>query len=102
MSLRQNSGLRRLQKLNNPLYPHGEDGAAVRIPADIRRDLELETGEDGDQIDLEYDRNAATLTVHFDRESLDVDELDERGAILVDPEALDDQELEELDAILSK
>jgi len=34
----------------------------VGIPADVRRDLNLELGA---TVDLEYDRDAETLTIHF-------------------------------------
>jgi hypothetical protein len=51
--------------LNRAVLPHGETGAAVGIPADVRRELEVEPGEDGDSVDLEYDRETRTLTVHF-------------------------------------
>lgn len=44
------------------VMPHGDDGAVIGLPARVRRDLGIEVG---DNVDLEYDRNAETLTIHF-------------------------------------
>ena len=46
------------------ILPNGT-GAAVGIPAEVQRDLDLEAGEDGDTVDLEYDREAGKLTIFF-------------------------------------
>ncbi|WP_227132323.1 DUF1905 domain-containing protein [Halorubellus salinus] len=48
------------------IFPTGGGGAAVGIPAEVRRDQDLEPGKDGDTVDLEYDRKEATLTIFFD------------------------------------
>ena len=56
MSLRQASFLCR------SVLPHGQDGATVGIPAEVRRDLGIDVG---DNVDLDYDRDAETLTIHF-------------------------------------
>lgn len=42
----------------------GEDGAGVVIPEEVRKDIGgLETGRDGDVVDLEFDREDGTLTI---------------------------------------
>lgn len=57
--------LQQTSYLCRSVLPHGETGAAVGIPADVRRDVELEAGEGGDVVDLEYNREEGTLTVHL-------------------------------------
>jgi len=44
------------------VMPHGNTGAVVGIPADVRRDVDVEPG---DSVDLDYDRESETLTIHF-------------------------------------
>lgn len=56
MSLSQSSYLCR------SVLAHGDDGAVVGIPAEVRRDLGVDVG---DNVDLDYDRDAETLTIHF-------------------------------------
>jgi len=48
--------------LSRSVMPHGESGACVGIPADVRRDTGLEAG---DNVDLEYNREESTLTIHL-------------------------------------
>jgi hypothetical protein len=45
------------------VLPQGDTGAAVTVPADVRRDQDLTPGED--IVDLEYNREENTLTIHF-------------------------------------
>lgn len=47
------------------VLPNGDGNAAVGIPAEVRRDVGLEPGSDGDLVDMEYDREERTLTVHL-------------------------------------
>lgn len=45
----------------------GQNGAAVNIPAEVRRDIGgLEPGADGDTVDMEFDREKKTLTIFLD------------------------------------
>lgn len=57
--------LRQTIWLCRSLVPHGNSSVAARIPADVRRDLEIESGE---SVDYEYNRAEQTLTIHFDRD----------------------------------
>lgn len=45
------------------VLPNGETGAAVGIPAEVRRDVGLKVGADGDKVDLQYDRENETITI---------------------------------------
>jgi len=54
--------LQQFRWLGRALYPNGEDGITVGIPAAVRDDLELTTH---DCVDLEYDREEETLKIHF-------------------------------------
>ena len=47
------------------IFPTGGGGAAVGIPAEVRRDQDLQPGKDGDTVNLEYDREAGELTIFF-------------------------------------
>jgi len=49
--------------LNRSVLPHGSTGSALTIPAEVRDDLDLAPG---DAVDLEYDREKGTLTVHLE------------------------------------
>jgi hypothetical protein len=57
--------LRQADYIHRSVLPHGQTGAAVGIPADVRRDLDLEPGEDGDKVDLRYRREDGVLEIHF-------------------------------------
>jgi len=48
--------------LGRSVLPHGETGIVVGVPAAVRDDLEL---TDDDCVDVQYDREAETLTIHF-------------------------------------
>jgi len=48
--------------LARKVLPHGESGAVVGIPADVRRDADIEPG---DPVDIEYNKENGTMTVHL-------------------------------------
>lgn len=70
VSLRQRSSLRRIPFLARSILPVGAGSTAVTIPAEVRDELDLETGE---PVDLVYNRDEAELTVIFDRDPIDSD-----------------------------
>jgi len=56
------AALRQTSYLARSLVQHGEDGVAVRIPAEVRDDAEITIS---DSVDLDYDRQEGELTVFF-------------------------------------
>lgn len=50
--------------LGRSVVPHGSAGVAAPIPADIRRDLGLQSGA---KVDIEFDREERTVTYHLRR-----------------------------------
>jgi len=51
--------------LGRAVHPSGHGCCAIGIPSDVQHDLDLEPGKGGDLVDMEYDREEETLTIHF-------------------------------------
>lgn len=51
------------------VLPVGNGGIAVGIPAEVRDDLGIEAGKDGNKVDLTYDREEREITIHFPPEA---------------------------------
>lgn len=54
--------MQRLGWLRRKVLPHGDDGTAVTIPQDARREAGVEPG---DSLPVEYDRESEELIIHL-------------------------------------
>lgn len=57
--------LRHADFIGRSVIQNGPNGAAVRIPSKVRDEVGLEAGREGDLVDMRYDREDRTLTIHF-------------------------------------
>lgn len=55
--------LEKVRWIRRAIYPNGDGGVAIGVPAPVVNELDLEPGET--EVDLEYDRDNHTLCVHF-------------------------------------
>lgn len=60
------AALQQTSYLARSLVQHGEDGVAVRLPAEVRDDQDVTIS---DSVDLDYDRETNALTIHFPDQS---------------------------------